>query len=99
MRSCPRGVRSWLVLLIGDRSCRIGPVAIGNQRIPAGTAGIAIVRVAAELVEQCVIAHDLFAIERDAEARLVRYANRAVRIAHSSALDHIVDEMMIVRVG
>src|SRR5437868_779110 len=99
MRSCPRVVRSWLALLIGHCSGRIGPIMIRDQWIPAWPAGVAIVRIAAEVVEQRVVARELFAIERNAQSGRVGNADRAVDVAEGSAFDHVVDEMMIMRVG
>src|SRR5437899_1216391 len=99
MRSCPRVVRSWLALLIGDRFGRIGPIMIRDQWIPARPAGVAIVRIAAELVEKRVVARELFAIQRNAQSGRVGNADRAVDVAERSTFDHVIDEMMVMRVG
>src|SRR5438067_10006871 len=97
MRSCPQVCRSWR-LLNRDRLVRIGPRAIRNQRIPSGPARIAIVRVTAELVEERVVAREFFAIELDAQTGLVGNADRTVDVAKRSSFDHVIDEMMVMRV-
>src|SRR5436853_7642871 len=98
MRSYPRAAHSWLLLVMRCLA-RIGPIMIRDQRIPARPAGVAIVRIAAELVEQRVVARKLFAIERNAQSWRVGNADRAVDVTKRSTFDHVVDEMMVMRVG
>src|SRR6266542_3573057 len=82
-----------------ERTLGIGPLVIGNERIPAGPAGIAVVRIAAELTEKLVIARELVAVERDTETGRIGHGERAVAIDELAARNHVVGHVVIVRVG
>ena len=58
---------------------RIGPARVRNERRPAGTKRILIVRIGAEPLEQLVILAELVAIELHAESRRRRHGDRPVR--------------------
>src|SRR5512143_1347630 len=76
-----------------DRPLGIRPVAVGDRRVPPRAPRIAIVRVAAELAIELVVLRELRAVERDPEAVAVGHADRAVRVGHLPAGDHVVDEV------
>src|SRR5581483_12100348 len=68
-------------------------------RHPVGTAGVAVVRVAADRAEQLVVRAQPVAVELDAQPRAAGHGDLAVDVAHESSLDDVVAEVMVVRVG
>src|ERR1035438_1241019 len=77
----------------------IGPAVVGNERRPAGTAGIPIVGVAAEALVEFAVLAQFLAVKLDAEAGLIGHADRAVFVAHEAALNDIVPQVMVVGIG
>src|SRR5689334_22247209 len=78
---------------------RIGPPFVRNNRRPARTGWILIVGIISQAFIQLAILAELFAIEFDAQAGPFRHGDRAVLVAHQAALNHVVHQMMIMRVG
>src|SRR6266542_1067722 len=82
-----------------ERTLGIGPLVIGNERIPAGPAGIAVVRIAAELTEKLVIARELVAVERDTETGRMPPQNvvssRITSTARVTTLDASCSKLMM----
>src|SRR5436190_17663417 len=97
-----RPLRSNRFMLVGNFHAsvilRIRPPVVGNRRSPSRTARILIVWIVAEALVQFAIFTELFTIEPYAQPRTLGHADRAVLILHESALDHVVHQMMIVRV-
>src|ERR1019366_10829452 len=77
----------------------IGPAAVGDDRRPAGAAGIPIVGVAAEALVEFAVLVQFLAIKLDAEAGLIGHADSAVFVAHEAALNDIVPQVMVVGIG
>src|SRR5690554_1243824 len=77
----------------------IGPPIVGNERIPAGPAGVTVVYVVADLTVVLRVPPYALVIQFDPEAWAVGYGDGAVLVDHLSAGDHVVAEVVIVGVG
>jgi hypothetical protein len=72
---------------------------VWNQRCPSRSQWILIVWICAESLEELVVLCDAVAIELDTQTRRVRHRDRAVAICELSALDYIIHEMVVMRIG
>src|SRR6185369_14922235 len=78
---------------------RIGPPVVGNNRRPSRTSRILIVRIVSQALVKLVVLAEFLAIELHAEPGPSGHIDRPVLVLHEAALNHIVCQMMIVRVG
>ena len=79
---------------------RIGPVGARHLRKPVGPARVAVVGVAAELAGRAPRTRATrVAVEPHAEAGPVGHRDGAVTVGQLAAFDHVVGELVVVRVG
>src|SRR5450759_1401316 len=81
------------------RVVRIGPLLVGDARVPAGPARVAVVRIAPQLLVERRVTRHSFRVQPDAEARPIRHGNGAVAIRKLAALDDVVGQVVVVGVG
>src|SRR5665213_1966117 len=74
---------------------RVGPPLIGQNRRPARTPGVAIIRISAEPLVQFAVFAEFVAIEPHAQAGSIRHADGAVFILHEAAFDNVVGKVVI----
>ena len=77
----------------------IGPAIVGNQRRPSGAQGILIVRIAAQTLVELAVLAQFLAVELHAQSRPIGYPDCTVFISHQAALDNVVSQMMVMRIG
>jgi len=77
----------------------VGPAFVGNHGVPIWTAGIAIVRVAAQFLIKLSVLADLFAVQFHTEAGSSGDRDRPVFVLHQSTLNDIIGQMVVVGIG
>src|SRR5262245_45282074 len=95
----PSGRGSVLFEFDGAIVGRISPAVVGDERRPAGTTGVLIIRISAEALVELVVLGEFVAVESDAEARTIGHSDGAAFIFHEAAFDDVVGEVMVVGVG
>src|SRR5690606_19810755 len=77
----------------------VGVARVRQHRVPAGPGRVAVVGVAAEALVALRGDRDGVAVERDTQAGTLRDRHAAVPVRHEAALDDVVPQVAVVRVG
>src|SRR5215217_8212226 len=77
----------------------VGPAVVRDRRRPAGPERVLVVRVTAQTFVKLGVLGQLVAVEPHAQARPLRDGDGAVLVLERAALDDVVRQVMVVRVG